>query len=331
MGMKNSFNITSGFNSVESVQKIKNAGATELYAGFFDKTADKKWPVAFNILNRRGEDANFTDWREFKNAVSEAQKNCLPVYVTFNGLYTDRQHKTVLNTVDKVSALDGVKGIIANDIALLLLLKEKKYGKDIFVSTGGTTFNSQTAQFYKSLGAKRIILDRQLSVKDIMSVLNGDKTLDYEIFAFGGSCFFIDGFCSFFHCSERLNYNQKIVQTYNVSQFDTGCHLMEKGIKKYCGYYKTEYKKYNVSADNFLNNIRHNCNLCGLYELRKFKNLSLKIVNRIKSTVSFVEVVKSAADKLRTAETKEEYRKYCRYILEEKNIFKCEKTQCYYR
>jgi collagenase-like PrtC family protease len=152
--------------------------------------------------------------------------------------------------------------------------------------------------------------------------------MQYEIFAFGGSCFFIDGFCSFFHCSENLNYNQKIVNTYNVNMCETGCHLIEQNILKFSKYYK---KKYNIDTDNFLSHMRHSCNLCNLYELKKIKNLSLKIVNRKKSSISFVEVVKSALKALETIKTKKEYIKYCKYILEEKKLFKCNELQCFYK
>lgn len=329
--MKNYFNITSGFNNVEYISKIKSAGATELYTGFFDQDTNKKWPIAFNILNRRGEDANFSDWKKFAGAVKEAEKFNLPVYVTFNGLYTEQQHKIILDTVNKVSRLDGVRGIIVNDIALLLILREKKYSKDIVISTGGTTFNADTVRFYKSLGAKRIILDRQLSVRDIIKIISADNTLQYEVFAFGGSCFFIDGFCSFFHCSENLDYGKKIVHTHNVNQFSTGCHLIESNIKKYCDEYNSKYKKFGADGRNFLDNMRHSCNLCSLYDLRKFKNISLKIVNRKNSTVSFVEAVKLAADKLETAKNKNEYVKYCKKMLAERKILTCKETQCYYK
>ena len=102
--MENSFNITSGFNSAQSVPALKKAGASELYTGFFDKSINKKWPVAFNILNRRGEDANFTDWNEFSKAASLAEKHKLSVFVTFNGLYVQKQHKDLLDTIQKVSS-----------------------------------------------------------------------------------------------------------------------------------------------------------------------------------------------------------------------------------
>lgn len=326
--MKYKFNITSGFNNINVIESLKKAGATELYTGFFDESVNQKYPIAFNILNRRGEDANFTNWREFKKAITSAETLQLPVYVTFNGLYIEKQYKLILDTIDKVSSLKGIKGIIVNDIALLLLLKENNYKKDIVVSTGGTIFNHHTVAFYKSLGAKRIILDRQLSIKDILKITSYDKTMQYEIFAFGGSCFFIDGFCSFFHCSENLDYNQKIINTYNVNMCETGCHLIEQNISKFSDYYK---KKYNLDTDNFLSFMRHSCNLCKLYELKKFKNLSLKIVNRKKSTISFVEVVSLALNTLETIKSKKEFIKYCKYILEEKKLFKCNESQCFYK
>ncbi len=326
--MSNKFNITSGFNSLEAVHKMKEAGATELYGGFLPKELDKKWPISFNILNRRGEDANFSDWNEFKKAVSQARKYNLPVFATFNGLYIEKQYKTILNLIEKVSSLKGIKGIIVNDIALLLLLKELKYKKEIAISTGGTTFNANTVQFYKSLGAKRIILDRQLSVKDIVKIIKADDSLDYEVFGFGGSCFFIDGFCSFFHCSEKLNYKNKIIKTYNTKQFDTGCHLIAANVIKNQINYE---KKYNVSCNNLIDNLRHSCNLCNLYELKDLKNVSLKVVNRKNSMESFVTVIKLACNKLEGKITKKQYINFCKKILSENNIFECNQTQCYYK
>ena len=328
MAMINNFNITSGFNSLESVHKMKEAGADELYGGFLPKELDKKWPVAFNILNRRGEDANFSDWNEFEKAVNQARKYNLPVYATFNGLYIEKQYKLILNLIDKISSLKGIKGIIVNDMSLLLLLKERKYKKEIAISTGGTTFNADTVQFYKSLGAKRIILDRQLSIEDIIKIIKSDESLHYEIFGFGGSCFFIDGFCSFFHCSEKLNYKDKIIKTYNTKQFDTGCNLILSNIANNKDYYK---RKYNLNGSNFVNNFFHSCNLCNLYDLKEFENISLKIVNRKNTTQSFVTVVKLAADKLKEKITKKQYINYCKKILKENNIFECKERNCYFK
>ena len=74
----------------------------ELIAGFLDKSVNGKYPIAFNILNRRGEDANFTDWTDFKKAVSSAEKNKLPVYITFNGIYTEKQYKLITETIKKI-------------------------------------------------------------------------------------------------------------------------------------------------------------------------------------------------------------------------------------
>ena len=325
--MVNTFNITSGFNSLESIFKIKEAGATELYGGFLPKELDKKWPIAFNILNRRGEEANFSNWNEFEKAVNQARKYNLPVYATFNGLYIEKQYKSILSLINEISSLKGIKGIIVNDISLLLLLKEQKYKKEIAISTGGTTFNADTVQFYKSLGAKRIILDRQLTIEDIIKIIKADDSLHYEIFGFGGGCFFIDGFCSSFHCTENLNYENKIIETYNTKQMNFGCNLVLKNIIDNKNYYKSKYK---LDNNIFIKNFYHCCNLCNLYELKNFKNISLKIVNRKNPRQSFVKVVKLATDKLQKKISKTEYIKYCKKILKENNIFECKGNNCYY-
>ena len=325
------FNITSGFNSLESVHKMKQAGATELYGGFLPEKLNSIMPTAFQILNRRGEDANFSDWKEFKMSVEQARKYDMPVYATFNGLYTEKQYKILLNLIKEVSALKGIKGIIVNDIALLLLLKEIKYDKEIVISTGGTTFNNDTVAFYKSLGAKRIILDRQLSIKEIINIIKNDDSLKYEIFMIGGSCLFIDGFCSFFHCSEKLDYNNKVIHTYNVHQYAAGCNLIISNVINNKNYYEQKYKKFGVCPKKFLVDSKYVCNLCILYDLKKFKNISLKVVNRKNATDTLVKVVKLATDKLKTQINKSEYIKYCKNILKENKLFVCKGNGCYYK
>ena len=324
------FNITSGFNSLESVYKMKELGATELYGGFLPKEMDKKLPIAFQVLNRRGEDANFSDWNEFKKAVEQARKYAIPVYATFNGLYVERQYKSILKLIKEISSLKGIKGIIVNDIPLLLLLQQEKYNKEIVISTIGTNFNADTVKFYKSFGAKRIILDRQLSIKDIVNIIKSDTSLHYEIFGFGGSCFFVDGYCSFFHCSENLNYKNKIINTYNVNQYAAGCNLLVRNISTNKSCYEKKYKKFGVSPNNFLNNFTHGCNLCGLYDLKDFQNISLKVVNRKNVTEYFVKVVKLAVDELKKSKNKKEYINSCKKILKENN-FICNGKKCYFK
>lgn len=328
--MSTNFNITSGFNSLKSVHTLKKAGATELYGGFVSKELNKKVPVAFQVLNKRGEDANFSDWNEFKSAVEQARKYNIPVYATFNGMYIQSQYKSILNLIKEISSLKGIKGIILNDIPLLLLLQKEKYNKEIVISTIGTIFNEYTVHFYKTLGAKRIILDRQLSIKDLVRIMKSDLSLDYEIFGFGGSCFFIDGYCSFFHCTEKLDYKNKIIKTYNVNQYAAGCNLISNNIINNKKYYEQKYKKFGASPDNFLKNFNHSCNLCGLYDLKDLKNISIKVVNRKQATESFVSVIKLAIEAIKKVKNKKEYMTACKKILKENN-FICNGKRCYYK
>jgi len=199
------FRILAPFTHPQDVKLLKNAGADELYCGYVTKKLTDKWPLAFNILNRRGEGQSFESYDAFKEATEEARSCNLPVYVTINGLYTPEQYTLLLELVEKVECLEGVRGIIVADLGFLLTLKKGGFKKEIHISTGGTCFNSNTADFFSELGSERIILDRQLTSHEIESCISGIKSeIDIEIFVIAEGCGgFIDGYCTFFHCFEK--------------------------------------------------------------------------------------------------------------------------------
>ena len=56
----------------------------------------------------------------------------MPVYVTFNGKYTDEQYLWLIKAIGAISALKGFSGLIVADVAMLLALSRMKYNKAIF-------------------------------------------------------------------------------------------------------------------------------------------------------------------------------------------------------
>ncbi len=165
------FRILAPFTHIEDVKILKNAGVDELYCSYVTEELTEKWPLAFNILNRRGEGQSFENYEIFKKAAEQANKYNLPVYVAINGLYTPEQYPLLLDLVKKIECLEGVKGIIVADLGFLLTLKKNKFKKEIHISTGGTCFNSNTVDFYQNLGANRIILPRQLTSSEIENIV----------------------------------------------------------------------------------------------------------------------------------------------------------------
>ena len=124
------FRILAPFTHVEDVKLLKDAGADELYCGYVTKKLTDRWPLSFNILNRRGEGQSFENYYAFKEATEQAARYDLPVYVTINGLYTPEQYPLLTELTEQVECLDGVKGIIVADLGFLLTLRKNDFKKD---------------------------------------------------------------------------------------------------------------------------------------------------------------------------------------------------------
>jgi len=331
----------------EDIPLLKAAGADELYCGYITEELAKRWPVAFGIVNRRGEDQSFEDYGVFKKAVARARRCGLPVYVTVNGLYTPEQYPFLLDLAAQLESLDGVKGIIVADVGFLLTLRKNGFKKEIHISTGATTFNSRTIDFFRGIGAKRIVLDRQLSPAEMEDVIAGaGRGIDIELFVIGGGCGgFIDGYCTFFHCFERKRAEEMekgvfLSPTFNVEQAKKGCDFYHRELSE--GNFKVlsapthKEIKTGLKFDAVKNKLL-GCRICDLHALNKPPVKTLKIVGRGKDTqylVTAVTFIATVASWLRAGDiSKREYQRKCRDLFSktfQDNRKRCTKFDCYF-
>ena len=87
----------------------------------------------------------------------------------------------------------GIDAIIAHDIAAIQVAK--KFQIDYQISTQANVSNIESARFYEGLGAQRIILARELSLKQIGEIKKSLKNLEIECFVHGAMCTSISGRC----------------------------------------------------------------------------------------------------------------------------------------
>jgi putative protease len=347
------FRIHAPFTTPGDIAPLKRAGADELFCGFVTGELTKRWPVAFNILNRRGEHQSFEDEALFKEALREAQVLGLPVYVTLNGLYTPEQYPFLLELIRRIEGFDGVQGMIVADVALLLTLQKEGFAKEIHVSTGGTCFNSGAADFYHSLGASRVILPRHLTAGEIRDIIAGKRSsVDIELFAVREPCGgFIDGYCAFFHCFERppvtgeeISEKTLLFPSFNTEQPSCGCSFyfldhLAKGNYETFGAVSRKPEDVGISyqpeRDRFAG--LSGCRLCDLYDLKDLPVRSLKIVGRgadLGETVPAVKLLAEARALLEergisaNAYTTKCKELFSRYILKGKR--RCSSFDCYF-
>ncbi|MDP2628822.1 MAG: U32 family peptidase, partial [Nanoarchaeota archaeon] len=83
-----------------------------------------------------------------------------------------------------------VDAVICWDISIIQLCK--KYKIPFFISTQASVSNSESAKFYKKLGARRIVPARELNLEQVKEI---SKVIHTECFAHGAMCVSISGRC----------------------------------------------------------------------------------------------------------------------------------------
>jgi len=150
-----------------------NAGADAVYFGlkeFSMRTGSKNFTI--NDLDK----------------INEICGKKVKKYLTLNTIIYDNEIKKIEKIIKKIKG--KVDAIICWDLSVIQLCR--KYKIPFHISTQASVSNIEAAKFYKKLGAKRIILARELNLKQIKKI---SKIIDVECFAHGAMCVAVSGRC----------------------------------------------------------------------------------------------------------------------------------------
>lgn len=142
----------------------------------------------------RAASANFSP-DDLKTAVDFAHKNGVSVYLTCNTLPHNDEVEKLPDFFDAAKAA-GVDALIISDIGVLMAAKKHLPDMEIHISTQAGIVNYLTANEFYNMGAKRVVLARELSLDEIKQIR--DKTppeLDIEAFVHGAMCVSFSGRC----------------------------------------------------------------------------------------------------------------------------------------
>ncbi len=141
-------------------------------------------------LNMRAR-ADDIDLRNLVSVVKKIHDEGIKAYLTVNSVIYDRDLKTAEKVVS--AARDAkVDAIITWDPAVIMLVK--RAGIPLHISTQANISNQDAAKFYKDLGAERIILARELSLKQLEKIKR-NVGVEVETFIHGAMCVSISGRC----------------------------------------------------------------------------------------------------------------------------------------
>ncbi len=137
---------------------------------------------------------NFTD-EELRDAISYAHGKNVKVYITANIM--PRQDE-LPDFIRYLSYLNEIKpdAVIIADLGVLSLAKKYAPDIDIHISTQANTVNALSCRMFYELGAKRVVLSRELSLREITQIKKEiPKELELEAFVHGAMCVSHSGRC----------------------------------------------------------------------------------------------------------------------------------------
>ena len=137
---------------------------------------------------------NFT-LEELKEATEYAHERGVKIYVTVNTMPHTNEYerlKKYLLEYDKI----GVDALIISDLGVFMLAREIIPNMEIHISTQASVVSAKTATEWHKMGAKRVVLARELSLDEINEIRrNTPKDLELECFIHGSMCISYSGRC----------------------------------------------------------------------------------------------------------------------------------------
>ncbi len=172
--MKTKYELLAPAGDFSMLSAAVNAGADAVYFGLKE-------------FSMRATAKNFTI-----ADLDEIEKICKPKnvkrYLTLNTIIYNKELKKLETTIKKVKG--KIDAIICWDFSVINLCK--KYKIPFLISTQASISNIESAKFFKSLGAKRVVLARELNLKQIKEI---SKIVDIECFCHGAMCVAVSGRC----------------------------------------------------------------------------------------------------------------------------------------
>lgn len=205
------------------------------------------------------------------------------VYVTMNIIPHNDDFPAMPNYIRSLTEL-GVDAIILSDPGVYALVKEISPNIEIHLSTQANNTNYMSAKFWYDQGVKRIVLARELSIKEMGEIRkNIPSDLELEIFIHGAMCISYSGRCLLSNYMTGRDSNRGLCAHPCRWQY----HLVEE---KRPGEY---FPVYENERGTFIFNSRDLCMIEYLPQIINAGITSLKIEGRMKSAYYVATVVKA--------------------------------------
>lgn len=218
-----------------NLEKLKYAvkyGADAVYLGVVD----------FSLrAMRKGE---IITLQNLKSAVDLAHSLGAKAYLTLNIFAFNRDIKHLEECMEIIKD-SNPDAILVSDFGVLRLLKKYMPDVELHISTQTNILNYECVKFWQDMGAKRVVLARELSIPEIAEIKHQVPDMEVECFIHGSQCVSFSGRCllsDYFtngerkansgNCSQPCRWSYKLVEStrpgqyYEINQDKHGSHIL---------------------------------------------------------------------------------------------------------
>ena len=218
--------------NIEKLEYAIRYGADAVYLGVVD----------FSLrAMRKGELITLDN---VKDAIAKAHELNAKAYLTLNIFAFNNDIRQLEECIDIFNDARP-DAVILSDFGVFNLVRKRMPDVDIHISTQTNTLNYESVKFWRDLGASRVILARELAIKDIAEIRRQVPDIELESFVHGAQCVSFSGRCllsDYFskgerkanhgNCSQPCRWSYKLVEStrpdeyLEINQDGRGSHIL---------------------------------------------------------------------------------------------------------
>ncbi len=218
--------------SKEKMDYAIQYGADAVYLGMVD----------FSLrAMRKGELITLDNLKECIDLAHSYNKK---VYLTLNIFAYNDDIKQMEKSAEKIEEANP-DAILFSDFGVYNIIKKYMKKIPIHVSTQTNILNYEAVKFWQDLGAQRVVLSRDLSLKQIEEIRNKVPDMELEVFVHGAQCVSFSGRClisdymtkgerkaNHGNCSQSCRWSYKLLEEtrpneyFEINENDRGTHIL---------------------------------------------------------------------------------------------------------
>ncbi len=179
-----------------------------------------------------------------KDSIDLAHQLGKKAYLTLNIFAFNNDIHALEECMERISD-SNPDALIVSDVGIMRIVRRYMPDTPLHISTQANSLNYEAVKFWQDYGATRVILGREVNIKDMAEMKSAVPNMELEVFVHGAQCVSFSGRCLISdymtngerkanqgNCCQPCRWSYKLVeetrpgQYYEIEQNERGTHIM---------------------------------------------------------------------------------------------------------